>query len=166
MNNNSRSVNSALNISVAITSQLLSLFISFVTRTIFIKLLGLEYLGINGLYSNLMSFLSLAELGLGTAMLYTLYKPVFEDDKVLIASLLNYFRRIYRLIALVVFLLGLVLVPFLNYIVNTEAPIDYLELYFLLFLSNAALSYLFVPAKLKSPKADGIACPEFALYNG
>lgn len=145
MNQNDRTKNSIKNICVSFGMQILLLVLSFVSRTVFIKILGEEYLGINGLYSNILSVLSLADLGLNTVMLYALYKPIADNDEDEIAKLIGYFKKIYRVIALAVLALGLICVPFLQYIVNgSELAIKDLRLFFLLYLLNTVCSYLIV----------------------
>ena len=90
---NSRSKNALLNIVFGYAAQMGILILSFVGRRIFLRFLSIDYLGINGLYSNILTVLSLAELGLDTAVLYSLYKPVADNDIPLINSLLKYFRK-------------------------------------------------------------------------
>lgn len=143
MNLKSRSYNSVLNISVSLFSQIVILIFSFVNRSVFIKLLGTEFLGMNGLYTNILSVLSLADLGIGSAMIYSLYRPIQEDNKEKIAVLIHFYKKIYIKIAFVVFLIGIFLLPFMNFFINTERPIENQELYFLLFLLNSVVSYLF-----------------------
>ncbi|MCI8375970.1 MAG: transporter [Lachnospiraceae bacterium] len=104
----------------------------------------MEYLGINGLFAEILQMLSLADLGFGTAMVYSFYKPLAEGDEHKIAALVGYYRRIYTYIALSVAAIGLMVVPFLDVIVNTEQEVPFLEVYYLLNLANTVRSYLFV----------------------
>ncbi|MEN6414608.1 MAG: hypothetical protein ABFC84_17860 [Veillonellales bacterium] len=144
MNAGTRTINSVRNIIVSLSYQLILLFLSFMSRTIFIKTLGAEYLGINGLYSNILSVLSLADLGIGSAIIYCIYKPLAENDIAKISALMNFYKRIYRYIAIAVGVIGIALVPFLDILVKTDTPIQNLELYYVLFLSNTIMSYLFI----------------------
>lgn len=144
MNTRSRTVNTLINIFASVGAQILTLILSFITRTIFIQQLGVEYLGVNGLYTNILTVLSLADLGIGTAMAYTLYKPIANKDYSLLTSLINYFKKIYRFLAFVVLALGICLLPFLKYIVNVDIDIERLQLYYLLFLANTVFSYLII----------------------
>ena len=98
----SRTKNSARNASVAIISKILYIIMSFVCRTIFIKILGTEYLGVNGLFSNILTVLSLAELGLGTAIIYKMYKPVAKDEHERIKTLLHFYKKVYSVIGITV----------------------------------------------------------------
>lgn len=141
---NSRTKNTVRNIIFGTANQVTSLILSFISRTIFIKILGAGYLGINGLFSDILMMLSMADLGLGTAMVYSFYKPLAEHDNDKIAALIAFYRKIYNFIALAVAVSGLSLVPFLGYIVHLDKPIAHIELYYLFFLANAVVSYLFV----------------------
>lgn len=138
---NSRSKNAALNIIVGYIAQIGIMLLSFVGRRIFVHYLSLDYLGINGLYGNILSVLALAELGLGNVTQFFLYKPVANNDEKKIASLMRYFRKLYTIIASVVLGFGLLLIPFLNYIVNTDLPQGEMILYYILFLLNSVVTY-------------------------
>ncbi len=141
----SRTQNSARNLLVGTFMYIFTQIVSFVSRTIFIKLLGDQYLGISGLYSNILALLSLADLGVTTAFTFALYKPLADRNYTKIASLLSFFRKLFILIALIVFAIGIGFVPFLKYIVN-GSTLEYrkLQLYFILSVINTACSYLAV----------------------
>lgn len=124
--------------------QITVLVCGFVGRTIFIKVLGSEYLGINGLFSNILTILSLAELGFGTAINYCLYRPLAENDEDKIVALMHYYKKIYNVIAITVFFAGISLTPFLKYLVNTKSEIPNLSLYYIIILLQTVVSYLFV----------------------
>lgn len=132
------------NIVSALIVNFLNILLAFISRIIFIRILGAEYLGINGLFSNILSILSLADLGMTTAMTYNLYKPIAEHDTEKIAALIYFFKKIYLTIASVVLIIGICLLPFLRYIINLEQDIPNLEVYYLLSVINVAISYLFV----------------------
>lgn len=144
MNQKSRSYNSAVNAVVNIIAQFIILLVNFGTRKIFIVAFGENYLGISGLYSNILSVLSLAELGVGSAILYCLYKPVAENDYAHVNALINYYKKLYRIIGLAVAAIGLLVVPFLDYLVNIEADVGNIALYYLLYLANIVASYFLV----------------------
>ena len=122
-------------------SMLVSLIIQFVSRTVFIHYLGDTYLGINGLYTNILGVLSFAELGIGTAMNYSLYKPVAKGDKKKIQSYMFYYKWAYRCIALLITVLGLILTPFLSYLVKDPGDAGNITVYYLIFLFNTVTSY-------------------------
>ena len=132
------------NMSYGILYNILSLVLSFVSRTIFINTLGVEMLGINGLFTDVLNILSMADLGLGITMAYSYYEPLARGDKDRLCALTAFYRKIYNMIALVVAVLGVILIPFLKYIVNLETDNPYIYVYYLMFLANTVVSYLFV----------------------
>lgn len=144
MNNKSRTYNSSKNIMLGTASKLLSMILTFVGRAIFVRILAVEYLGITGLFADVLTMLSLADLGLGTAMAYSFYKPLAEKNKEKIAALMHFYRKIYYYIAIIVAVIGVGIVPFLNAIVNVNKPIPHLEIYYLVMLANTVVSYLFI----------------------
>ena len=142
-----RTAHSLRNISAALIGYMCTILLTFLVRTVFIKQLGSTYLGINGLFSNILFILSFAELGLGTAIIYSLYKPLAENDKKQISAILNFYALSYRIIGCSIILFGIILLPFLNYIVGdkSQLPSDIppLKLVFLLYVLNVAGSYFF-----------------------
>ena len=143
LNTGSRTGNSGRNAASAFLNKFVMLLLTFVNRKIFISFIGVEYLGISGLFANILTLLSMADLGLGTAMNVSLYKPIAENDTKKLAALLGYFRKLYYVISAAVLTIGLGLVPFLDKIVNLENDIPYLELYYILYVVKSAVSYLF-----------------------
>lgn len=135
--------NTIRNSSVSMICQLLSSAFSFVNRTFFIYFLNATYLGINGLFSNILSMLSLAELGLGTAITYKLYRPLAENDTNRIAALMDFYKGAYQTIGIVVLILGLILIPFLDTIVGEHTEIPHFVLIYVLYLINSVASYFF-----------------------
>lgn len=138
---NSRTLKSVLNIFSSVIFQVLSIIFNFILRTLFIKELGINILGINGLFSNILSVLSLAELGINMAMTYSLYKPLNEKNSEKISALLNYYKKIYIIISFVILILGLTVIPFMKYIVNVDINNKEVIEYYLLFLLNSVISY-------------------------
>ena len=127
-------------------SHLINVILSFVVRTIFIYTLSVTYLGLNGLFTNVLTVLSFAELGIGTAMIYKLYEPVANNDYDMICRLMNLYRRLYTIVAIVVAALGLLLVPFLPYLIRDYyfySDLENLTVIYLLFLFDAVSSYFF-----------------------
>ena len=147
VNKESRTVKSIRNTSIAFIGQIISVFLGFFNRTIFINVLGYKYVGINGLFSNILSLLSIAEMGFGTAITYTMYKPIAENDEEKISALLNLFRKVYYAIGTFVGVVGLILIPFLHMVVGdiSQLPQDLppIEFIYILYLSNTVLSYFF-----------------------
>lgn len=138
----SRTRKSALNVLFSEISYAVILVLQFVSRSIFIQLLPAEYLGMNGLFSNVLSFLSLAELGVGAAINYALYRPLKEKDTETLKSLMALYRRLYTGIGLIVLTTGSLLAPFLPFLIK-DMPEDIpgIYMYFLLYLFNSGISY-------------------------
>ena len=114
----------------------------FIVRTILIYSLGASYAGLNGLFSSVLSVLSLAELGVSNAITYSMYKPISEGDTDHICALLNVYRRAYRIIGTVILSMGLALLPFLRYLIHGSTP-DAINIYllFCIYLLNTVISY-------------------------
>lgn len=137
-----RSTNSVMNTIVAIIMNILNILITFCAQTVFISQLGVEYNGINGLFLNIVSMLSIVELGIGSAIVYNLYKPIKNNDKEAIKSLMKFYKKSYHLIAVIVFLIGVCIIPFLNTIVGQVRVEESIHIIFLLFLIDTTFSYL------------------------
>ncbi|MEG1312347.1 MAG: oligosaccharide flippase family protein [Romboutsia sp.] len=133
--------NSLKNFTSGLGTMVISNVLAFVARTVFIAILDKSYLGVNGLLTNILSMLSLAELGIGTAINFSLYKPIAEEDDNKIALLMNFYKKAYRYIGIVVFLVGLVLMMFLDFIVKDQGEVKNLKLIFLIYLINTSYSY-------------------------
>lgn len=143
-NDDSRLGNTLRNFKFGAAAQLVVTLLGFVSRTVFIRVLGMEYSGVNGLYTSILDVLSLTELGLADVVIYSLYKPLAEGDTDRLAALMGYYKVIYRYIALAVGVIGLCLVPFLRVLVKSQIDRFHLVLYYLMFLANSVCSYLLV----------------------
>ncbi|HDR6269334.1 sugar translocase [Bacillus cereus] len=139
----SRTGNSLKNIKYAVIGQVLALIISFITRMIFVQTLSSEYLGINGLFSNILSMLSIAELGVGAAIVYSLYKPLSEQDVPKIKTLMSLYKKAYITIGMFIAMTGVIITPFLNFIIKDMPDIPHIEFIYVLFVLNSAMSYFF-----------------------
>jgi uncharacterized membrane protein YidH (DUF202 family) len=120
--------------------------LGFVIQTVFIKILGEEYLGINGLFNNIISMLAIVELGIGPAIVSNLYKPLAENDQNQIKTLMAYYRKCYNAIGVLVLAVGIVLMPFTKFFVKTTIEfknIGGIYLIFFLFILDAAFSYFY-----------------------
>ncbi len=115
--------------------------LGFASRTVFLSVLNESYLGVNGLFTNLLGMLSFANLGIGTALNFSLYKPVKEKNIELIRALVYFQRKAYRVIAVVILVLGLIIYPFLDLIINTTDDLGNIQLYYLIFLFNSVSTY-------------------------
>lgn len=138
-----RTQKSVKNMTIGMLSQLFTLWLSFVSRTVFIEFLTAEYLGISGLFSNVLTVLSFAELGIGDAMTYAMYKPVKEDNRKLVNQLMVVYKKAYTGIAVVVGAIGLGLSFFLSFIIAEPPDIpESLQLIFWLYVVNNMASYI------------------------
>lgn len=141
-NQDSRTRNSARNVVFGISNKLITIFLPFVTRTISIRFLGFAYVGLSTLFTSILSFLSVAELGFGSAVVYAMYKPIADNDYSLVGAYLAFIKKIYRKIGFAILCLGLLLIPFLPYLVNQEAPGEInIYLIYSLYLFNSAIGY-------------------------
>ena len=143
----SRTTKTIRNTAVGLIGLILSQLVTFVTKSVFVRLLGAEYNGVNGLFSNVLSILNLAELGFATSVAYALYKPLQEGDELKQAALMNYFARVYRIIAVIVAVMGCCCIPFLQYLIAEDISelsfsLNQLRGYFAMFLANTVCSYL------------------------
>ncbi|MCI8403197.1 MAG: sugar translocase [Lachnospiraceae bacterium] len=139
----SRIRNSVKNMAMNFCNKGISLVIKFVLRTIFIHTLSAEYLGVNGLFANILTILSLADLGFGLALPYSLYKPLKEKDQIKISQLMDFYSHVYRIVGFCVLILGSLLIPFLEVIVGGQ-DIANLTIIYCLFIINSSASYLFI----------------------
>lgn len=138
-----RTKNSLKNISMNFTNNLMLNILRFISRTIFIKVLGETYLGINGMLSNVLGILALADLGIGSAISYSLYKPLADKNEKKVKSLMSFYKKAYLVIAGIVLVAGLCILPFLNFFVSNTDTISGLHIYYLVFLTNMVIGYLF-----------------------
>ncbi|WP_416145201.1 lipopolysaccharide biosynthesis protein [Planococcus koreensis] len=115
----------------------------FWLRKVFLDSLGEEYLGLHSLFSSIIGIISLAELGIASVILYSLYQPYAEGNREKIRAYINYYSRIYRIIGLSIFTIGLLLMPALNLFVQDGVNIEEAQLFYLLFLINTNFTYFF-----------------------
>ena len=125
-------------------NKLIAVLFPFILRTTIIKKLGAEYAGLNSLFTSILQVLSLADLGFSSAMVYSMYKPVAEEDMNTISALLNFFRKIYISIGCIILVIGLAIMPFINKMISGEIPTDInIYILYLIYLFNTVSSYLF-----------------------
>ena len=115
MNKSTRTENALRNILTGVTGQGVLLLFSFLCRVVFVRCLSEEYLGVSALFTNILSMLSLADLGIGTAIVYELYKPLAERDEEELASLMKVYATAYKIIGTVVAIVGVCLIPFCSF---------------------------------------------------
>lgn len=131
-----------INMVVNVGGQLMNQVLLFISRMVFIHYLSAAYLGVNGLFTDVLGILNLAELGVGTAMIYSLYEPAAKNDEHRLAQLINLYRLLYRIVAVVVLLVGLALMPFLGFFIKDSSGIEHLRLIYLMYVANSVCSYL------------------------
>ena len=142
-NNESRTKSSLKNIIVTIGAQLSKEILAFVVRTVFIRTLAAEYLGVNGLFTNILSFLSLAEMGVGSALIFSMYKPMADHDEEKMKMYMAVYRKVYTYIGIFILSVGALLTPFLNLFMKERPDIPHLELIYILYLINTGATYFF-----------------------
>lgn len=134
--------NSIKNSISSIITNVITIIIGFIAQKIFINILGSEYLGINGVFTNIISMLCLVEVGFGPAIVYNLYKPIHDNDIETIKSLLKFYKKIYTIVAIIILLFSFILMPFLPFFI-TDISIDInLNLIYILFVIDSVCSYL------------------------
>lgn len=134
---------SKINALATMVSQVIMIFFSFFNRTVLIKFMGSEYTGINGLFSNVLNVLSLAELGIGSAIVFSMYKPMAENDEKKLKELINFYKTAYWTIGIGISVVGVLLVPFLHFFIKGGTSIAGIERYYLLYLANTVITYFF-----------------------
>ncbi|MDD3401826.1 MAG: polysaccharide biosynthesis protein [Hespellia sp.] len=125
-----------------VTNKVVVTFFPFIMRTIMIHYMGTQYLGLSSLFSSILSMLSLAELGFGTALVYSMYKPIAENDTRKICALMGLYKKIYRIIGTIILIAGLLLTPFIGLLINGEVPTEVnIYVLFWIYLLNTVASY-------------------------
>lgn len=149
-----RTLNTKRNIFWGIINKIITLLLPFLTRTVMIRTLGADYLGLNSLFSSILQVLNLTELGFSSAIVYSMYKPIAENDNESICALLNEYRIIYKVVGGIILLVGFILVPFLPKLIHGNVPSN-INIYFVYFiyLFNTAISYLLFAYKQAIPNA-------------
>lgn len=143
-----RAKNTILNSSFASITQSIILIFSFVTRTFFINILGTEYLGFDALFTNILSALSIIDLGIGASLNYSLYKPMHDHDKRKVAEIIQYFRKLFCIIGLSLLIISFLVTPFIKYFVmDIGSNLIYMQKVFILYAVMTFLSYFFVDCR-------------------
>lgn len=141
--NRTRTQYAKRNIISGMINKIITLGLPFISRTFIVYILGAQYLGLNSLFTSILQMLNLAELGFSSAIVFSMYKPMAEGNDEKVCALLNLYKWVYRIIGVVVLIIGLVLLPFLNIFINSEIPSDVnIHTLFLIYLINTILGYL------------------------
>lgn len=138
-----RTDKSIKNVKYAIVGQFFCIIVNLISRFVFVKTLSIEFLGLSGLFTNILTIFSLTELGVGTAMSYQLYKPLADNDTKKIKVLMELYKKIYLVISAVILILGVLCIPLYPYLINEVPNIENLNLIYSLFVLNTAVSYWF-----------------------
>ena len=150
----SRVENAKRNLFFGMVNRIVYMLMPFLSRTALIYVLGMDYVGLNSLVSSILQVLNLADLGIGTAIVYALYEPVANNDVGAIRALMNYYRKVYRAIGCVIAVLGIALIPFLPFFIKGEPPKDVnITILYLVYLSNTVISYWLFAYKQALPTA-------------
>ncbi|MCH5187049.1 MAG: nucleotidyltransferase family protein, partial [Oscillospiraceae bacterium] len=147
MTEKSRTEYSARNATIAMISQASAILMGYLTRIVFTHTLSESYVGINGLFMDILNVLALSQLGVGAALTYALYKPIAEGNIEKQKSLMQLFKWLYRIMALLIAVAGLLVVPFLGHLVRDANDVDHIIPIYLLYLLNTVVSYLIVYKK-------------------
>ena len=132
------------NVIFGLAENIINTILGFISRAVFIQVLGAEILGIEAVLTNMVQMLSLAELGITSVMNYSYYEPLAKKDTKKLRGLVGFYKKLYILIALAILLIGLALIPALPFIVNGNQDISDITLFYLLFVADSVISYLFV----------------------
>lgn len=136
------STTALLNVKYGIVSQIIKILLQFAVRRTFIYYLGVELLGVHSLFTSILSMLAMTELGVGSAIAFSLYGPLAQNNTSKVAAIMCLFRKVYRVIGVIILLAGCALLPFVSDIVNTAEEIPYLEVMFFMVLLKTSLTYL------------------------
>ena len=147
MNEKSRMEYSAHNTTVGLISRITAILCGYIVRIVFTHVLSETYVGINGLFTNILSILSLSEMGIESAIAYALYKPVAENDEGQQRAIIQLYKKLYCYVAGFVMAAGIMVIPFLNIIIKNKGDIDDLTYIYILYLVNSAVSYLLIYKK-------------------
>lgn len=137
-----RTSNSIKNIYITILAQIIITLLGFISRKVFLNSLGTEYLGVNGLLTNVLSMLSLVEGGIGVSITYNLYRPLAENDRNKIIALVQLYKRLYGFLAIAIFILSLSLYPFLDNLIKADSKISFIGVVYFIFVIKNMISYL------------------------
>lgn len=139
----SRTSNSIRNTKYAIIGQMVGMIVTFLNRMVFVRILNAEYLGLNGLFTNILSILSFAELGIGAAIVFSLYKPLAEKNQPKIKALMQIYKKAYIFIGILIAILGLSFLPFLGIVIKDTPNIPNIQVIYLMFVFNSVISYFY-----------------------
>lgn len=138
-----RTKKSVFNLVTAVVGQVISLFLSLIARMVFTRYMAQEYLGLSGLFTNILSVLSFVELGIGPAITFSLYKPLAENNIEQVKSLMHLFKRAYQIIGTFILVVGVFFTPLYPFFIKDISGVTNLDLIYLLYVANTGISYFF-----------------------
>lgn len=140
-----RTKNARRNIVFGVLQRIYTLFVPFIVRTIMIYYMGVEYIGLGSLFTSILTVLNLTELGVGSALVFSMYKPIAEDNKERICALMNLYRTYYRVIGTIILVVGIAITPIVPKLVKGDLPddINLIVLYYLNLGATVLTYYLF-----------------------
>lgn len=166
----SRTKNATRNVVFAIMLKIYQIIVPFIVKTIFIYELGMDYFGLDSLFISVLGILSLAELGVGNALVFSMYKPVSQNDKKTICALLNFYKSCYRKIGLVIMVLGILITPLIPHLIKTDLPADInvYVLYYIQLFSTVITYFMYAYMNslfLANQRNDIISKINFVIYS-
>jgi O-antigen/teichoic acid export membrane protein len=135
--------NSAKNVKIAWMMHIVHVFGQFISRTVIIMVLSVEYVGLSGLFSNVLSMLSLAELGIGEAIVFSLYGPIARGEKDKISVIMTFYQKVYVGVGLFILIVGCSFTPVIEYLIKGVPDIPYIHVIYVMYVMNSAMSYFF-----------------------
>lgn len=137
-----RTMHSIKNISISIFSQIVIVILGFISRKVFLDSLGIEYLGIDGLLINVLSMLALIEAGIGASIVYNLYKPLAENNQHKVIALVQLYKKIYQILAIIILAISAMIYPFLSYLMKNGESISNIAIIYSIFVAKNVVTYL------------------------
>ncbi len=154
MEKNTRTVNSLKSVATGVGGQALTFLLQFVNRIVLINTIGVEYLGISGLFTSVITILSIGELGIGTAICYALYKPLAQGDTKKVCATMNLLKNAYRVVGISIVIFGVVFYPFLPHFMKGTTDLVDVNAVYALYIADSAFSYFFFAYKSALLQAD------------
>lgn len=151
---NTRTLNSLKSAATGVGGQALTFLLQFINRIVLINTIGVEYLGISGLFTSVITILSIGELGIGTAICYALYKPLAEGDEKKICAVMNLLKNAYRVVGVSIAVFGVIFYPFLPLFMKGTTDLVNVDIVYALYIADSALSYFFFAYKSALLQAD------------
>ena len=143
-----RSLNTKRNIIAGEIDKIVGIICPFIVRTLIIKIIGIDYLGLTSHYYSILQMLNLVEMGFGTALVYSMYAPIAQNRDDAINALIQFYKKIYRILGLIVILLGIAFTPFLRMTIKGDVPSDInIHYLYLIYLLNAVVQYYVFPER-------------------